>query len=205
MLISSQENDKNDEWRRWCSLPFLADPEHDSYFMQYFTMDWEQSLRTSFMNFLRAIFQNLSPPSLLGISIFKTERQRSPGAAPCLQERNHAVSRGDLARSRDHFRFFALPESSIACDPDPQRNQRPRQQEQGVGDVLESDRRDVLQAELTDLLRDVPFKQYQETLSRPSFLPLSLQTTTRSRPKPTSSRASSRRTSPRTLKTRASN
>lgn len=29
------------------------------------------------MNFLRAIFQNLSPPSLLGISIFKTERQRS--------------------------------------------------------------------------------------------------------------------------------
>ena len=75
MLISSQENDKNDEWRRWCSLPFLADPEHD--FMQYFTMDWEQSLRTSFMNFLRAIFQNLSPPSLLGISIFKTERQRS--------------------------------------------------------------------------------------------------------------------------------
>ena len=77
MLISSQENDKNDEWRRWCSLPFLADPEHDSYFMQYFTMDWEQSLRTSFMNFLRAIFQNLSPPSLLGISIFKTERQRS--------------------------------------------------------------------------------------------------------------------------------
>lgn len=128
-----------------------------------------------------------------------------PGAAPCLQERNHAVSRGDLARSRDHFRFFALPESSIACDPDPQRNQRPHQQEQGVGDVLESDRRDVLQAELTDLLRDVPFKQYQETLSRPSFLLLSLQTTTRSRPKPTSSRASSRRTSPRTLKTRASN
>lgn len=26
---------------------------------------------------MRAIFQNLSPPSLLGISIFKTERQRS--------------------------------------------------------------------------------------------------------------------------------
>ena len=29
------------------------------------------------MNFLHAIFQNLSPPSLLGINIFKTERQRS--------------------------------------------------------------------------------------------------------------------------------
>lgn len=29
------------------------------------------------MNFLHAIFQNLSPPSLLGIGVFKTERQRS--------------------------------------------------------------------------------------------------------------------------------
>ena len=45
--------------------------------MQYFSTTWEESLRTSLMNFLRAIFQNLSPPSLLGISIFKTERQRT--------------------------------------------------------------------------------------------------------------------------------
>lgn len=45
--------------------------------MQYFSNSWEESLKTSLVNFLRAIFQNLSPPSLLGISIFKTERQRS--------------------------------------------------------------------------------------------------------------------------------
>ena len=100
MLISSQENDRNDEWRRWCSLPFLSDPEHDSYFMQYFTMDWEQSLRTSFMNFLRAIFQNLSPPSLLGISIFKTERQRSQAQLRAYKS-EITLYREDTARARE--------------------------------------------------------------------------------------------------------
>lgn len=45
--------------------------------MQFFSEPWKETLRTSLTNFLRAIFQNLSPPSLLGIRVFKTERQRS--------------------------------------------------------------------------------------------------------------------------------
>ena len=77
ILSSSTRSEKNDEWRRWCSLPYVRNPEKDTYFNHYFSSSWSESLRESLMNFLHAIFQNLSPPSLLGINIFKTERQRS--------------------------------------------------------------------------------------------------------------------------------
>ena len=77
VLTFSEESARNDDWRRWCSLQYLKNPENDGYFTQFFSTSWKDSLRDSLINFMRAIFQNLSPPSLLGISIFKTERQRS--------------------------------------------------------------------------------------------------------------------------------
>ena len=77
ILSNSIHSEKNDDWRRWCSLPYIRNPEKDNYFNHYFSSSWSESIRESLINFLRAIFQNLSPPSLLGISIFKTERQRS--------------------------------------------------------------------------------------------------------------------------------
>ena len=77
ILSGSIHSEKNDDWRRWCSLPYVRNPEKDTYFNHYFSTLWSESIRESLINFLRAIFQNLSPPSLLGISIFKTERQRN--------------------------------------------------------------------------------------------------------------------------------
>ena len=75
-MTHSIHGEKNDDWRRWCSLPYIRNPEKDNYFNHYFSSSWSESLRESLTNFFRAIFQNLSPPSLLGINIFKTERQR---------------------------------------------------------------------------------------------------------------------------------
>ena len=102
VLSSSDGQEKNDDWRRWCSLPYLLHPEHDSYFMQFFSLAWKDSLRESLINFLRAIFQNLSPPSLLGISIFKTERQRSQAQIKMIKS-ECALYRQECQQAKDCY------------------------------------------------------------------------------------------------------
>ena len=107
MLTSSDGEKKNDDWRRWCSLPYLPRPEQDSFFMQFFSRAWKDSLRESLINFLRAIFQNLSPPSLLGISIFQTERQRSQAQIKTIKS-ECALYRQECQQAKDSY-------ASILC------------------------------------------------------------------------------------------
>ena len=107
MLTSSEGQKNNDDWRRWCSLPYLPRPDQDSYFMQFFSRAWKDSLRESLINFLRAIFQNLSPPSLLGISIFQTERQRSQAQIKTIKS-ECALYRQECQQAKDSY-------ASILC------------------------------------------------------------------------------------------
>ena len=92
--------------------------------MQYFSNSWEESLKTSLVNFLRAIFQNLSPPSLLGISIFKTERQRSQAQIrACTSE--IALYREECSRAHELAAVVVRRIVSwIECDSDIEQSER---------------------------------------------------------------------------------
>lgn len=58
-----------DDWKPWCSIPFIQHPEKDEYFAIYFTNEWKNNLRSSLTNFLRTIFHNLPMPRLLAFKI----------------------------------------------------------------------------------------------------------------------------------------
>ena len=53
------------EWKEWYCLPFLKNPEENSFFSVYFTKNWIDTFIVSLQNFLNIVFQSVQFPRLL--------------------------------------------------------------------------------------------------------------------------------------------
>ncbi|TYZ65009.1 hypothetical protein PybrP1_004107 [[Pythium] brassicae (nom. inval.)] len=71
--IPASGADASDSWGRWFILPFLQQPESDTYFRVFFAKDWLDAFLTTLRNFLALVFRNLALPKLLAFQLTRLE------------------------------------------------------------------------------------------------------------------------------------